>query len=346
MKIRTLLSLIAVFLVSLIVAVSCTFPQAPTSTTSPSAVSTNQPIRLGFSNWPSFLYVQVAEDSEIFNQNNINVDLTFYDYAKSVQALKQGEVQANFQTLSDTIKMIDNNSKSDPVIVLTTDASNGGDAIIVNKEIKQVADLKNKKIATEKGEVDHFMLLLALKKAGLSQADIQLESLDPRAAVAAFVEGQVDAVVVYLPYTKEALKLAGSKVLLSSKDFPQTVPSHLVVDRKLIEERRSDVQALVNTWFATLNFVRQNPENSYKVMADYLGVSVNEFKTYESDIKFFTIEENLKAFNSGSDLTSLPYAAEEFSNFLLKADFIKKKPDLSQLFDSSFVEAYADSLNK
>jgi NitT/TauT family transport system substrate-binding protein len=290
--------------------------------------------------------VQVAEESEIFDKSNINADLVFYDYAKSVQALKDGQVEANFQALSDTVKMLDDNSNLDPVIVLTTDASNGGDAIIVKKEIKQISDLKNKKIATEKGEVDHFMLLLALKNAGMSEADIQLQSLDPRAAVAAFVEGQVDAVVLYLPYTKEALKRAGSKVLLSSKDFPQAIPSHLVVDRKLIEERRSDVQALVNTWFATLNFVRQNPENSYKIMADYLGVSVSEFKNYESEIKFFSVEENLKAFNSGSDLTSLPYAAQEFSNFLLNAGIIKQKPDLSQLFDNSFVKAYFDSLNK
>ncbi|MBD1939505.1 aliphatic sulfonate ABC transporter substrate-binding protein [Microcoleus sp. FACHB-68] len=346
MKIRSLLSLLAVFLVSLIVAVSCTFPQPPTSTTSPSAVSTNQSIRLGFNNWPSFLYMQVAEESEIFNQNNVNVDLIFYDYAKSLQALKEGKIEANFHGLSDTIKMIDGNSNFNPVIVLTTDVSNGGDAMIVQKEIKQMADLKNKKVAVEKGEINHYFLLLALEKAGMSEADIKLESLDTRAAVAAFVESQVDAVVLALPYTKEALKRAGSQVLVSTKDFPQAIPAHLVVDRKLIEERRSDVQALVNTWFATLNFVRQNPESSYKIMADYMGVSVSEFKGYESEIKFFSAEENLRAFNSGSDLTSLPYAAKELSNFLLNAGMIKQKPDISQLFDSSFVEAYANSLNK
>jgi NitT/TauT family transport system substrate-binding protein len=345
MKLRTLVCLLAVFLVSLMVAVSCTPSPRQTANTSPATPHSTTPIRLGFSNWPSFLNWQVAQEEDIFAAHQVDVDLKFYDYEKSIQVMAKGQLDANLQTLSDTLTSIANGSQPDQVIVLVTDASYGGDAIIVRKGINKIADLKGKTVATQQGAIDHFLLLLGLKKAGLKQTDIQLKNLDQRATVAAFVEGQVDAVGLYLPYTKEALKLPGSKVLFSSKDFPTAIPSHLVVDRKLIEERPQDVEAIVNIWFDTLELIRNNPEKSYKIMADYIGVSVEEFKAYEREIKFFSPAENLKAFKLGYDMTSLSYAAQEISNFLLGNGIIKKQPDLSQLFDDRFIKAYAASLN-
>lgn len=338
MKVRSLLSWLIIFLVTLMVGVSCHSSQPPISTTSPTTTAA-APIRLGFSNWPSFVNWQVAQQEKIFAENKVEVDLKFYDYAKSLQAMAKGELDANMQALSDTVRTIAEGTASEQVIVLLSDTSNGGDAIIADKNIYKITDLKGKKVATEQGEIDHFLLLLGLKKAGINQADIQFKNLDQRATAAAFVEGQVDAAGLYIPYTSEALKRPGSKVLFSSKDFPQAIPSHLVVTRKLMNERPQDVQALVNTWFATLDFIRKNPEKSYKIMADYIGVSVEEFKKYDSQIKFFSTEENLKSFSPGSDMASLPYAASEFSKFYLSNGLIKKEPELSRLFDDRFVKA-------
>jgi len=345
MKFHQIWGWIAILLVSLIVTVNCSPSPIPTVTNSPGSIS-KSPIRLGLSTWPPSLNWEIAQEEEIFKANQVEVDLKYYDYLQSVQKLTKGELDTNQQTLSDTIIALADPAAPDLVIVLSTDASNGGDAIVVRPGINSIADLKGKKIATEEGGIDHFLLLLGLKKAGMNPKDIKLQNLDSRASVAAFVEEQVDGIGTYIPYTKEALKRPGSKVLFSSRDFPQAIPTHLVVNRKLINERPLDVQALVKTWFDTLNFIRQNPEKSYKAMADYFGVSVGEFKSYNSEVNFFSLAENLKSFMPGSDLKSLPYAAEEFSNFLLANRIIKKRPDLTQLFDDRFVKAYADSLRK
>jgi NitT/TauT family transport system substrate-binding protein len=50
----------------------------------------------------------------------------------------------------------------------------------------------------------------------------------------------------------------------------------------------------------------------------------------------------LKAFESGKDMTSLPYAAEEISKFLVETGLLKEAPDVSKILDSQFVKAYAD----
>jgi NitT/TauT family transport system substrate-binding protein len=340
MNTRKLSSLFTVFLLSIVIAISCT-PNQQNSTQNNSTTSVNTaPVQVGFSAWPGWFPWQVSQEQKLFEANKVNVDLKWFDgYLDSINALRAGQLNANTQTLNDTISSVA--AGSDQVIVLVNDNSTGNDKIIVREGINTIADLKGKKVAAEEGTVDHFLLLLGLKKAGLTQADIQFKPLETGAAAAAFVAGQVDAVGVFAPFTTKALSRSGSKELFSSKDFPGAIPDHLVVNRKLINERPQDVQALVNTWFATLDFIKANPDKAYEIMAKRAGVSVSEYKAYDAGTKIFSIEDNLQAFSPGKDMKSLSYAAGEISKFLVEAGLTKQAPNLNKILDDRFVKAYA-----
>jgi len=301
-----------------------------------------QAVSLGFSTWPGWVPFQVAQAESLFDANKVNVDLRWFDgYLDSINAFSLGRINANSQTLNDTITSIANGS--DQVIVLVNDNSVGNDKVIVREGINTIADLKGKKVAAEPGTVDHFLLLLGLKTAGLTQADIQFEPIETGAAAEAFLAGRVDAVGVFAPFTTKALLRSGSKELFSSKDFPGAIPDHLAVSRQLIQERPQDVQALVDSWFDTLDFMQRNREKAYRIMAERAGVTVEEYKDYNTGTKLFSVEDNLQAFSSGSEMTSLPYAARQISRFLVESGFIKKEPDLTQIFEDKFVKAYAAS---
>ncbi len=342
MKIRTLLTCFAIFFISLTVAVSCTpSPQTSTSNNSNTTTSAGAPVRMGFSAWPGWLPWQVAEEEKLFEANNVNVDLKWFDgYLDSINAFTAGQLDANTQTLNDTISSVA--AGADLVVVLVNDNSTGNDKIIAREGINSVSDLKGKTIAVEEGTVDHFLLLLGMKKAGLASDDVKIQPLETGAAAAAFVAEQVDAVGVFAPFTTKALERPGSKELFSSKDFPGAIPDHLVVSRKMIDQRPEAVQALVNTWFATLEFMNKNSEKSLGILAKRAGVNDKEYKEYEAGTTIFSIEDNLKAFESGKDMTSLPYAAEEISKFLVETGLLKEAPDVSKLLNSQFVKAYAD----
>ncbi|MDZ8183510.1 MAG: ABC transporter substrate-binding protein [Nostoc sp. ChiSLP02] len=340
MNIRRLSSLFTIFLFALFIAVSCTpNPKTNTPQASNTSVST-APIQVGFSAWPGWFPWQVSQEQKLFEKNKVNVDLKWFDgYLDSINALRAGQLNANTQTLNDTISSVA--AGSDQVIVLVNDNSTGNDKIIAREGINSIADLKGKKIAVEEGTVDHFLLLLGLSKVGLTQSDIQFQPLETGAAAAAFVAGQVDAVGVFAPFTTKALSRSGSKELFSSKDFPGAIPDHLVVSRKLINEHPQDVQALVNTWFATLDFIKANRDKAYEIMAKRAGVSVAEYKAYDAGTKIFSIEDNLQAFSPGNDMKSLSFAAGKISKFLVDAGLTKQAPNLNQIFDNRFVKAYA-----
>ena len=349
MKVRSLLSQCILLFVTFSLAVGCVNPAVYIKTTNEvdsTASSTNvNAVRLGFSAWPGWFPWQITQEQGIFKANNVPVDLKWFDgYLESINTLTAGQIDANSQTLGDTVNSI--SSGADKVIVLVNDNSTGNDKVIVREGINSVADLKGKKVAAEEGTVDHFLLLLGLKKAGLSPKDIQFVPLETGQAAAAFVAGQVDATAVFAPFTTQALKRTGSKELFSSKDFPGAISDHLVVSGKFLQEKPEQVQALVNSWFATLDYMQKNPEQSYEIMAKRAGVPVSEYKEYADGTRIFTIEENLKAFQPGNDLNSLQFAAQEMSKFLLEVGLAKSQPDTSKIFDDRFVKTYAEQVKK
>ncbi len=194
--------------------------------------------------------------------------------------------------------------------------------------------------------MDHFLLLLGLQKAGLAATDINFQPLETGKATAAFTAGQVDAVGVFAPFTTEALKRPKSKELFSSKDFPGAIPDHLVFSRKFVDAHPDQVQAMVETWFATQDYIKANPDKAIEIMAKRGGVSVPEYKNYATGTKIFTVEENLQAFQPAKDMSSLVFAAEQMTAFLTDVGLVKKKPDLTKLFDDRFVKAYAANAKK
>ncbi|WP_322797242.1 ABC transporter substrate-binding protein [Tepidiforma sp.] len=297
-------------------------------------------VRLGYSAWPGWFPWYIAEEEGLFEQAGANVDLVYFEgYLDSINALAAGQLDANSQTLNDTIASVA--AGSDQVIVLVNDNSTGNDAIIVAEGINSVADLKGRRIALEVGVVDHYLLLLGLAEAGLSADDVGIVNLETGAAAAAFAAGQVDAVAVFAPFTTQALSRPGSKVLFDSADFPGAISDHLVVSHKLVEEHPEAVQGLVDAWFLTLEWMAANPDRALELLARRAGVSGEEYRAYEAGTTIFTLEQNLAAFQPGNDLTSLPFAAARIQQFLLETGLIEKEVDLSRLFDDRFVRARA-----
>ncbi|MFN0144987.1 MAG: ABC transporter substrate-binding protein [Dehalococcoidia bacterium] len=304
------------------------------------SASSGSAIKLGFSAWPGWFPWQVAEDAGLFKEAGVNVELVWFEgYLDSITALASGQLDANSQTLNDTIGSVAGGA--DQVIVLVNDNSSGNDQIIVSSEIKTIQDLKGKKVGLEEGVVDHYLLLLGLKAAGMSPSDVEIVNLETGAAASAFAAGQLDAVAVFAPFTTQALKRQGSRTLFSSKDYPGAIPDHLVVSRKLADSRPADVQKLINAWYLTLDYIEKNPDEAIKIMAKRAGVSVEEYKSYGAGTTIFNIDDNKKAFTTGSNLTALDFAGKDISKFMLEAKLIDKEVDLGKLFERKFIDGYS-----
>lgn len=98
-------------------------------------------------------------------------------------------------------------------------AAPAGEAILVpkNSPLKTLADLKGKRVAVAKGSNSYYLLVQALKKAGLTLDDVNVAFLKPADANAAFAQGDVDAWAIWDYYYAAGQAQSGARVLASGE---------------------------------------------------------------------------------------------------------------------------------
>lgn len=305
----------------------------------PTSSYSSSKVVMGYSSWSGWWLWEIAKEEKLFEKNGVEVELKWFDnYSDSLVALASGYLDANCQTLNDTIAQVDSAIKGE-VVVLVNDNSAGNDKIIVSEDINTVRDLKNRRIALEEGVVDDFLLTLALEKEGMSRDDVEIINMETGAAAAAFATGKVEAVGAFPPFWLTALEREGSKELISSKDFPGAIPDLLVVTEKLIDENPESVKGLVDTWFDILDFMAKNPEKANEIIARRANVTVEELGLFQEGVKLFDLEDNIEAFAPGNNMKHLNYASKRISKFL-KSNLknLEKTPDFKKLLNSRFIE--------
>ncbi len=315
---------------------------APLAACTPRRPAATARITLGFTAWPGWLPWQVAKEQGLFAKNGVNVELKYFtNYTDSLLALESGALDANSQTLNDTLISVSGGARQ--TVVLVNDNSTGNDKVIARSGITSVADLRGRKIAVEQGTVNHYLLLLALAQAGLGQQDVVL---DPQptdaAAAAAFTAGQVDAVSASAPFTTRALQRSGSHAIATSAEFPGAIPNHLVVRPALIHDHPDTVQALVDTWFDTLKWIKGHKDAAVAIMAKTSGVSVEDYKTYDAGTTIFTRRQNLDAFTPGTTPEHLNYQAAQIADFVFGTGMVQSRPSVADLLDERFINSVPD----
>jgi NitT/TauT family transport system substrate-binding protein len=299
------------------------------------------PIRLGYSAWPGWFVWAVTEEAGIFEDVGIEVELEFFtNYIDSIDAMAAGELDANSQTLNDTLVPV--STGVDERVVIVNDNSNGNDAIIADQSIQSIEDLEGKTVAAEQGVVDHFLLLQGLDSVGMTEEDVDFRGVLTDAAAAGFAEGEFDAVGVFAPFTTQALERPCSHVLFDSSDFPGTIPDHLVVSGDLVEERPEDVQLLVDAWYATLDYIEENPDEAQEIMAGVAEVPPEEYAEFEEGTRIFSAEEALEAFEADEAPTGLQPMAEQMNEFLVDSGLAQEPAPLDDLFEPQFTEDYVE----
>jgi NitT/TauT family transport system substrate-binding protein len=335
----------AVVIAGILVAAGCSSSdEAETGTDEAASDSTSsEPVIVGYSAWPGWFPLVVAEEQGFFEDVGLDVQLEFFaDYTASLDALVAEQVDINAQTLSDTIFAV--SAGADQKVVVVGDNSTGNDAIICDESIGSIAELEGKTVAAEAGVVDHFLLLQGLATEGLTEADIDFQGVKTDAAAAAFAGGEFDCVGVFAPFTLQALERPGSKVLFSSADFPGVIPDHFVATGTFAEERPEDVQKFVEAWYMTLDFIENSPDEANAIMAEAAELSVEEYAELAEGTTLFGPDEAVSAFEDRpGDPTSLPEMARRINPFLVESGLAEQEADLEGLFLPEFTISYAES---
>ncbi|RND51976.1 aliphatic sulfonate ABC transporter substrate-binding protein [Lacticaseibacillus paracasei] len=137
----------------------------------------------------------------------------FSDGAALMTALKSGAIDN--ARVGDTPPVTAKAAGTDIALIAAGATKEYGSGILVgkNSQITNLKQLKGKTIAYQKGTAAQYLIIQALKKAGLSTNDVKLVNMDQSSASVAFAKGSVDAWVTWDPYTATAQVNQGAKLL-------------------------------------------------------------------------------------------------------------------------------------
>ena len=304
-----------------------------------SAGASGDAITIGYSDWPGWVAWDIAEQKGFFKKHGVDVKLVWFPvYTDSLNALSAGQLDANCQTWNDTLGPL---AQGLPLkAVLVNDYSFGNDALIARPGFNSVAELRGKRVATELGTVDHFLLLKALEANGMKESDIQFVNIKVQDCPAAMLAGQVDAAVVWEPSrTKILNEVKGSKAVFDSADVPGQIPDLLVFGKKIVDGRPEDVQKIVLAWYEAVDWWRAHPDEAVAIMAKRTETPVADYQTFVRGTRIVSAAEALQAMTRSEDAASLYKTGESIAQFLVNAEQVARVPDFAAAIDDRFVRA-------
>ncbi|MEW6364500.1 MAG: OmpA family protein [Acidobacteriota bacterium] len=226
-------------------------------------------------------------------QAGFNLDVQIEnDPDKAYAMLEDGEIDVNGTTID---MFVGQAGKRDPgVLLFKVDDSDGGDALVVNREkIKTLNDLIGKKVSYEEGSPSQYFLLYLLHIGGLSGRDIEPKTMPVPEAFEKFKSRDVDAIVTYEPYASQAAGLPFGYKLLTTKDAKNLIMDINCASRKAILDKPDMLKKYTDAWFRALRYMQANPREAYAKMGEQ-GVQESPDVLAEifSGIHFTTLEEN------------------------------------------------------
>jgi NitT/TauT family transport system substrate-binding protein len=259
----------------------------------PSAKS-KEPFALGVVTWVGIGPFYLARDKDLFGGLKVTIEV-IDDAAGRRAALAHGSIQAMAATVDDFANAAAAGLPG--TAILKTDDSFGGDGIVATPDIRTIADLKGKSVAFPQGMPSHFFLINALRQHGLSTSDLQVSYMEAGEAGAAFVAGKVDAAVTWAPWlSRAARRRGGGHVLLSTQATPGLISDIIVANRTDLAKRHADFEQLIQGWFAALDYMQRHQEESHRLMARSLSLTLDELQANLQGIRLTGRDENLKFF--------------------------------------------------
>ncbi len=195
-----------------------------------------------------------------------------------LEALNVGEL--DFGITGDAPPVFAQAAGAPLLYVAAEPAAPTGEAILVpqGSPLKTLADLKGKRVALNKGSNVHFLLVQALKSAGLTPQDIEPVYLAPADARAAFEQGAVDAWVIWDPYLAAAQAATQARVLADATGLA-TNRQFFLATKEFAEGSPAVIKLLLEQVLATDAWAKAHQPETVAILAPSLKLPLPVLQT-------------------------------------------------------------------
>lgn len=178
--------------------------------------------------WPMY----IAKEGGYYRKYGLDVKIVFVNHPEDVAMLVSGEAQVTLTTLQQAMQLSPMHST---VVIYGTPLNRWLFALIAQKEITSVPELKNKRVGvTQIGGSTYDYAVRLLAKFGLSKDQVKWISVGSSSRAAALAGRHVDATMLSAP-SYFPMERAGYRTLANIADFPDIpVPNVMLIERSTL----------------------------------------------------------------------------------------------------------------
>ena len=293
--------------------------------------SYREPIKIGVNNWPPCELWYIAQEKGYFNDTPVEI-VRFSTWSDNMDSLYVGKTDLTHSTYFNAVYYETRGESAK--ILLSSETIHGADGFVVKDYIEGIQDLKGKKIAVEVGTDEHFLLHKVLTRGGLREEDVVIIPAGSEDGMRKFISGEVDATFTYEPFLSQAAEKGGGRIIASTSETLKLTDA-LVARNEVLESRKKDYVNIIRAWYMAQEFVRNNPQEAYQLMASKEKMTYEEFKNFYEGFNFFTLEENKDIFSSQGFISEL----RVIETFLAENNLIATDIDTDKLFYDEVVNS-------
>jgi NitT/TauT family transport system substrate-binding protein len=165
--------------------------------------------------------------------------------------------------------------------IVALNSLGNADRVVAQAGITDLAQLKGKKVGVPEGTSGDMILTLALKKAGLTDQDIQRVPMEAATIVSAFSSGQIDAAGIWYPLLNNIKRRKPGLVeLAKDSDFAGTVsfPTAFVAGNDVVAKKPGEVTKVVQVLRDAMDYRAANSDKTIELTAKMLNQPVDAVK--------------------------------------------------------------------
>ena len=195
---------------------------------------------------------------------------------------------ADIATSSEAVVMF-NSAKRNDFSMFCTFVTSDNDVKIVarsSSNIKNISDLKGKKVATILGTSAHFFLNHTLLMNGINEKEIDIQGLKPQETIKVLSSKIVDAVVTWEPYAYLAMKKLGDKVNLVEHEKVYIETFNAISMKKYAKNNPQKLEMITKALIKANDFITKNTKESQQIVAKSLDKELSVIQSTWKDYLF------------------------------------------------------------
>jgi NitT/TauT family transport system substrate-binding protein len=168
------------------------------------------------------------------------------------------------------------------------------DRVIAQPGITSMDQLRGKKVGVPEGTSGDMILTLALQKAGMTKADIQVTPMDASTVVAAFSSKAIDGAGIWYPNIATIKKSVPDLVeIAKNQDFVSQVafPNAFVAGNKVVTEQKDVTIRVLKVLRKAMQFRKDNLPEAITLTAKVLKLEEAAVKADSENCQIFSPTE-------------------------------------------------------